>query len=137
MAKMLSSSLRVQRSNMAFSAVTLPRASFSSKNLQYTNDMVVLNGFHNGAAANSDGAISLNNANDMLAKIRAMATPEDPFPAGRKFILAYVRAQYTWTPEADASFRKGIIDWSTERRLQKKLIKDGEKGGEKKAPKVK
>lgn len=123
MANLWKSSLRVQRSNVAFSAVTLPRASFSSKNLTYANDMILLNGFHDGAAANADGAISLDNANDMLAKMKAMSTPDNVSSAGRKFILAYVRAQYTWTPEADASFRKGIIDWTTERRALSRLSK--------------
>ena len=96
--------------------------------------MILLNGFHNGAAANADGAISLDNANDMLAKMKAMSTPENVTSAGRKFILAYVRAQYTWTPEADASFRKGIIDWTTERRALSRLSKGPT---EKKVPKAK
>ena len=131
MANFMKSSLRVQRPNLMFSAVTFPRAAFSSKNPHFNNDLQILNGIHDGAAAHPNGHVSVEVANQMLEKIKVF-TGAAPLPAGRKFIIAYTRAEYTWAPEADAAFRRGMIDWNTEKRAAARLVKV-----DKKATKVK
>jgi hypothetical protein len=132
MANFMKSSLRVQRPILSFSPVTFPRASFSSKNPNFSNDMILLNGIHDGAAAHPNGHVSVEVANEMLAKIKSFSGAAAPLPAGRKFIIAYTRAEYTWAPEADAAFRRGMIDWNTEKRAIARLDKI-----DKKATKVK
>ena len=130
-ANFMNSSLRVHRPNLMFSPVTFPRASFSSKNPNFTNDMILLSGIHDGAAAHPNGHVSVEVANEMLAKIKVFSGA-GALPAGRKFIIAYTRAEYTWAPEADAAFRRGMIDWNTEKRALARLSKV-----DKKATKVK
>jgi hypothetical protein len=131
MANFIKSSLRVQRPNLMFSPVTFPRATFSSKHPNFNNDMILLSGVHDGAAAHPNGLVSVEVANEMFAKLKAFSG-DAPLPAGRKFIIAYTRAEYTWAPEADAAFRRLMIDWNTEKRAIARLGKV-----DKKATKVK
>jgi hypothetical protein len=93
------------------------RATFAVKKpTNYADDISILEGFHKAATANADGCIHVDNAQEMFRKIKAMSVPGNEYPDGRKHIVAYVRAEYSWAEGADAAFKKCVTDWSTERR---------------------
>lgn len=93
------------------------KATFATKKpTNYADDLAILDGFHTAAAANADGCIHVDNALEMFKRIKALATPGNEYPDGRKHIVAYVRAEYSWAEGADAAFKKCVTDWSTERR---------------------
>lgn len=101
-----------------------PRATFSSKKpASYAEDLAIMEGFHKAAIANADGCIHIDNAQDMFRKIKALAVPGREYPDGRKHIVAYARAEYTWAEGADAAFKKCVTEWSTERRAVARNLK--------------
>lgn len=103
-------------------------ATFASKmSPNYANDLSIMEGFHKAAAANADGCIHVDNALDMFGKIKAMAIPGNEYPEGRKLIVAYARTEYTWAEGADAAFKKGVSDWSAERRATIRQLKKDQK----------
>ena len=76
--------------------------------------------FHKAAAANADGKIHIDNAEEMIRKIKEVATPGQEYPQGRKHVVAYARLAYQWQDGADALFKDSIRKWSLERKKAKK-----------------
>ena len=94
---------------------------------------MLLKGFHDAATANADGRIHVDNALDLFAKLKAMAVPGNEYPQGRKHIVAYARGEYEWAEGADQAFRKGIHEWTTERRALAREVKKSKKAQAEKA----
>lgn len=99
-----------------------PKASFASKpETEFEKDAALMQAFHACATANSDGKIHMDNAEQMVRKIKEMSSPGLEYTQGRKHIVAYARTAYQWQDGADKAFKESIRNWATERKAAKKL----------------
>lgn len=74
-------------------------------------DKELLEAADKAIAGRGDGRISLDDAQDLLAKVKDGNSYTDV----EKATMAYVRDNYKWTEEADKWFRTEIRKWAADK----------------------